>query len=121
MRAVMAAAVILASAFPPVAFADIRIRVQATVATMCNVADVSVQDGKLTVLTVCNAEHFQLSLRTADGPVTVLAASSPDATVNVATGGLSVTSRAPGAQRFVVDTGSQDLSNVGLVVEAVPG
>jgi hypothetical protein len=118
MRTVLAA-VILALTVPQVAEASIRIRLQATVAASCGVADVSVQDGRLTVLTICNAERFQLNVRTAEGPVTILAAQSPDAAVNVGNGALAITNRAPGAQRFVVDIDAMGLTADMVTVEAI--
>ncbi|GAD59579.1 hypothetical protein IWC96_12495 [Brevundimonas sp. BAL450] len=118
MRAVLAA-VILAIAVPHTAEASIRIRLQATVAASCGVADISVEEGRITVLTICNAEHFQLNIQTVDGPVTILAANSPDASVNLIGGALGVTSRAPGAQRFVVDTDTSGLTADNVVAEAV--
>ncbi|MEH6664122.1 MAG: hypothetical protein V7678_04675 [Brevundimonas sp.] len=118
MRAVLAAA-ILAVAVPQVADASIRIRLQATVAASCGVADVSVEDGRVTVLTICNAEHFRLNIQSADGPVTILAAESPDAAVSLMGDALGVTSRAPGAQRFVFDTDASGLTADTIVVQAV--
>jgi hypothetical protein len=119
MRAVLAA-VILAVAVPQTAEAGIRIRLQATVAASCGVADLSVENGRITVLTICNAEHFRLDVQTVDGPVTILAANSPDAAVSVAGNALGVTSRAPGVQRFVVDTDASGLTAEDIMVEAVP-